>query len=90
MIPNEDEELQRWIEADHADVVLPTEEEIEAAMTPAGGWTKATLASWGVPWPPPKGWRKHFREVWELIAVVDEEMARDEGKGDPNCNRGMA
>lgn len=32
--------------------------EIEAAMTPAGGFTKATLAAWGVPWPPPKGWRK--------------------------------
>lgn len=34
-----------------------TEEEIEAARSPAGGWSKATLAGWGVPWPPPKGWR---------------------------------
>jgi hypothetical protein len=34
-----------------------TAEEIEAAKTPAGGWTRATLAQWGVPWPPPKGWR---------------------------------
>lgn len=32
-------------------------EAIEAARTPAGGWTKAQLAEWGVPWPPPKGWR---------------------------------
>lgn len=32
-------------------------EEIELARTPNGGWTKATLAKWGVPWPPPKGWR---------------------------------
>lgn len=30
---------------------------IEAARTPAGGWTRATLAEWGVPWPPPKGWK---------------------------------
>lgn len=38
----------------------PTEEEIDAAMTTAGGWTRATLASWGVPWPPPKGWRQNL------------------------------
>ena len=38
----------------------PTAEEIEAARTPAGGWTRATLAGWGVPWPPPKGWRKRL------------------------------
>jgi len=40
----------------------PTPVEIEAAKTPAGGWTKATLASWGVPWPPPKGWRRELEE----------------------------
>ena len=36
----------------------PTASEIIAARTPAGGWTKDTLAQWGVPWPPPKGWRR--------------------------------
>lgn len=35
-----------------------TAEEIVAAQTPAGGWTRAQLAEWGVPWPPPKGWRE--------------------------------
>jgi hypothetical protein len=34
-----------------------TKDDIEAARTPAGGWTAATLAGWGVPWPPPKGWQ---------------------------------
>lgn len=34
-----------------------THEEIEDARTSRGGWTRATLESWGVPWPPPKGWR---------------------------------
>jgi hypothetical protein len=34
-----------------------TEAEINAERTPAGGWTKATLAKWGVPWPPPPGWK---------------------------------
>lgn len=39
-------------------MVTPTEEEIDKARTSAGGWTKDQLARWGVPWPPPKGWRK--------------------------------
>jgi hypothetical protein len=35
-----------------------TDAEIEAAKSPKGGWKRETLAEWGVPWPPPKGWRK--------------------------------
>jgi hypothetical protein len=34
-----------------------TREEIERAKTPGGAWTKKQLAEWGVPWPPPKGWK---------------------------------
>ena len=37
-----------------------TAEEIEAGRSPRGGWTRATLAGWGVPWPPPKGWRSRL------------------------------
>jgi hypothetical protein len=29
-----------------------------AGRSPAGGWTKKQLAIWGVPWPPPKGWKR--------------------------------
>lgn len=36
--------------------------EIEAAKSARGGWTRETLANWGVPWPPPKGWRKALTE----------------------------
>lgn len=32
--------------------------EVESEMTPNGGYTKEQLAKWGVPWPPPKGWKK--------------------------------
>jgi hypothetical protein len=39
-----------------------TREEIEAARTPKGGWTKSQLAEWGVPWPPPKGWRAKLEQ----------------------------
>lgn len=37
-----------------------TYDEIESGKTPAGGYTRKTLAGWGVPWPPPKGWRKRL------------------------------
>jgi hypothetical protein len=33
-------------------------EEIEQAKSEKGGWTKKALAVWGVPWPPPKGWKE--------------------------------
>lgn len=36
---------------------MVTESEIENARTPNGGWTRETLEGWGVPWPPPKGWK---------------------------------
>jgi hypothetical protein len=40
-----------------APVRMVTDAEIEAARTERGGWTRQQLAEWGVPWPPPKGWR---------------------------------
>jgi len=44
-----------------SDVKL-TAKEINSRRTPKGGWSRATLAEWGVPWPPPKGWRKALLE----------------------------
>lgn len=35
-----------------------TREEIEAGKSEKGGYTKAALSQWGVPWPPPKGWKE--------------------------------
>ena len=35
---------------------------IEAARTPKGGYSRAQLAAWGVPWPPPKGWKEALVE----------------------------
>ncbi len=31
-------------------------ETIEAGRSPGGGFTRAQLSQWGVPWPPPAGW----------------------------------
>lgn len=39
---------------------VPTQDEIDAARSPRGQWTRDTLAQWGVPWPPPKGWRNRL------------------------------
>jgi hypothetical protein len=44
----------------HHALVMPSPDEIAAARTPAGGWTKAQLAAWGVPWPPPAGWKERL------------------------------
>lgn len=41
---------------------MPTASEIEAKRTAKGGYTKAQLAEWGVPWPPPKGWKRRLEQ----------------------------
>lgn len=41
---------------------MVTDDEIEAARTPKGGWTRAQLEAWGVPWPPTKGWRDRITD----------------------------
>ncbi|MFD4257599.1 TnsA endonuclease N-terminal domain-containing protein [Streptomyces sp. NPDC058534] len=46
-------------------VVLPSPEDIEAARSPAGGWSRKQLADWGVPWPPPKGWKERLITRWK-------------------------
>lgn len=50
-----------------------TLEDIERARTAKGGWTRVQLAAWGVPWPPPKGWKQQLAavEVPEPTSVQD-------------------
>lgn len=42
----------------------PSPQEIEDAMTADGGWDNRKLKSWGVEWPPKKGWRKALERKW--------------------------
>ena len=42
----------------------PSPREIEDARTPRGGWSRKTLAHWGVAWPPKKGWRQRLEDAW--------------------------
>ena len=57
-------------------VVSPSEEEIEAARTPRGGYTRETLASWGVPWPPPTGWKRRLLTASRTPIRVPRETGR--------------
>jgi hypothetical protein len=53
-------------------------DKIESARTKNGGWTKETLESLGVAWPPKKGWKKELIEK-----ELREQIAREiEIKGD--------
>jgi hypothetical protein len=54
----------------HDQGVIPSPDEIQAARTPAGGWTKAQLAAWGVPWPPPTGWKERLENAWRARPTV--------------------
>jgi hypothetical protein len=54
-----------------------TEEEIEAGRSPKGGWTAATLRQWGVPWPPPKGWRKALMRGEDMTKRGGDKTADD-------------
>lgn len=52
-----------------------TAEQIEAGKSPAGGWTKAQLAKWGVPWPPPKGWKE---ALLAGVPIADQQSPAEE------------
>ncbi|MFE2159957.1 hypothetical protein ACFW9M_19340 [Streptomyces lydicus] len=41
---------------------LTSPDGIEAARAPASGWNRDQLAAWGLPWPPPKGWKDELAE----------------------------
>lgn len=47
---------------------LPSPEEIEQTKTRRGGYgfSRRKLAAWGVPYPPPSGWRKDLERRWRL------------------------
>lgn len=53
-------------------MVKRTEAELEALKSRNGGYNRATLKMLGVPWPPPKGWRKALLNGDELPAPTDK------------------
>lgn len=43
---------------------LPSPDEVQR-IGPTGGFKSMQLAEWGVPWPPPAGWRHELRQRYE-------------------------
>lgn len=41
-----------------------TPELILSLRSPYGGWTRASLARMGVPWPPKRGWRRELEALY--------------------------
>jgi hypothetical protein len=37
-------------------------QKIMSKRTARGGWTAKQLAEWGVPWPPPQGWKRRLQQ----------------------------
>lgn len=52
--------------------------EIEAGRSPAGGFTKETLAAWGIGWPPPKGWKESLIAGDDFAPYVPEPVTAEE------------
>jgi ribonuclease HI len=67
LLPEQEEffaSLRAEVHAPTLAPTLPSPEELEAPRSPTGGYTKATLAEWGIPWPAPKGWRQDLLRRW--------------------------
>lgn len=47
-------------QTDDGERYVPTVQEIEEGRSEQGGYTRATVEKWGVPWPLQKGWRKRL------------------------------
>lgn len=45
--------------------------EIESRRTDAGGFSRETLAEWGIPWPPAHGWRKAILRYGVPLLPID-------------------
>lgn len=54
---------------------IPSPEEIERYKTSNGGWTRHDLNSWGVPFPPPHGWKEQLEKAYyngQTVGVILE------------------
>ncbi|WP_445277472.1 hypothetical protein [Streptomyces sp. DSM 41033] len=67
---------------------LPSPEEVEAARTPAGGWKRDQLAAWGIPWPPPKGWKDELATRWKAEQRAGVEPTNPAPSPDPGPVQG--
>jgi len=59
--------------------------QIESLKTARGGWTKASLASLGVPWPPPAGWKQRLLDKATDRTCEHKWYMREPGIQCVNC-----
>ena len=59
-------------------ILPPTRDEITQARKDTG-WTQATLAEWGVPWPPPAGWIDNLQRRRVAILAKKARQAAAQG-----------
>jgi hypothetical protein len=56
---------------------IVTAEQIERASTsPYGSWSRAQFAAWGVPWPPPSGWKEKIMRGEKVEPLPDETRCK--------------
>lgn len=53
---------------------VPSPQEVIDGLSAKGGWTAKTLASWGIKWPPQKGWRRKLEAEYFSLVRADAEM----------------
>lgn len=51
-----------------------TREQINAGKSEKGGWTRETLAGWGIGWPPPRGWKDALLDGKEIANTASVEV----------------
>ena len=54
-------------------IKFPSPDEVQAAASRTGGWSAATLAKWGIAWPPKHGWRVELERRWRAQNRIKED-----------------
>lgn len=67
--------VTNWSELERIRRERAIAKKIEAGRTARGGFTKAQLAVWGVPWPPPKGWKRRLERGEPVTDGLAELLA---------------
>lgn len=65
-----------------------SKEEIEEKRSKNGGWSKEVLTEWGVPWPPPKHWKRALILGWPMPETAKERREKVAKKHEDKRKKG--
>ncbi len=57
---NTREQAQKWVDSNPKKPTIHGTSWLDSLKSPGGGWTRETLESLGIEWPPRKGWKKRL------------------------------